>query len=895
MPWKIELNNGLYLPELDWHLDARKPVARSFVSHAHFDHMGDHQEILCSTPTAKLIQSRLPGERKWRIHDFNTPFEFAAGVTGTLLPAGHIIGSSMLLLETKDDSFLYSGDFKLTPGISAEPCEPKPANTVVIETTYGLPRYTFPPESEVIKDIIRFCRETLENDETPVLFGYSLGKSQEILRALSESQLPVMLHPQSLKLTDSCRELGWTFPSYQPFDAKSHQGHVIISPPLPKTSTWLRRIKNSKTAIISGWAIDPSAIYRYQTDKAFPLSDHADYLDLQSFVSRVAPQKIYTVHGFAQEFAATLREQGYDALALGQRNQLDLGLPSDQPKSEKAEAESHSSKSDDAGTPLAADSLAKLAETARKIGETDSKSRKVELLREHLEMLETDDIARAALYLTGRPFPQASENKLSIGWSLVRQSILLATGSSEADFKSLYQTIRDSSEVAAQLLSRNNSPATRSLSQVSSFFEALAAAPSPAFRQSLLAEEFRKLSPSEGQLLMKVISGDLRIGLKEGLVEEALAAHFSLEKEDTRKANLRCGDVTEVVKAAASGTLNTIKLKLFHPLQFMLASPEPDSQSIIKRLGETVWTEDKYDGIRCQIHKVGEHVELYSRDLNRISHQFPEIIEAARAVPQDFVGDGEILGWADERPLPFSELQKRLGRKGEDLFLGEEVPVVLFLYDLLWKDGNDLLDAPLEDRRKKLDTFSVNIRVRIAPVSVLEGADAIDQAFAAARARGNEGLMLKDPASSYLPGRRGLAWLKLKKAYATIDVVVVGVEYGHGKRKDVLSDYTFAIRDESSGELKTIGKAYTGLTNEEIESLTTHFLQNTIEERGHLRLVHPDTVLEIAFDSIRPSKRHDSGLALRFPRIKRIREDKTPAEVDTLAHCQTLARAFSES
>lgn len=888
MPWRIEQANGFYLPDLDWHLDARKPVPRSFVSHAHFDHMGDHPTILCSRPTAALIEERLSGERNWLVYDFDEPFEFAPGVTGKLIPAGHIIGSAMLHLDNGSETFLYTGDFKLTSGDSAEPCRPIPADTLVLETTYGLPRYTFPPESEVISDIVRFCSETLENGETPVLFGYSLGKSQEILKSLSNAAFSVMMHPKSFALTQRCEALGWTFPPYSLFEESSHRNHVLISPPFPKNASWLKRIHKPKTAMISGWAIDPSAVYRYQCDKAFPLSDHADYLDLQSLVAAVAPKTVYTVHGFAQEFAATLREQGYDAWALGRQNQLDLGIAPPEPKPQSESTNQPTSAPSESIPPHA---FAALASCAEKIGATDSKNTKTSLLTDYLASLTAEDASIAALFLTGRPFPQCLDRSLNIGWTLVRQSLLLACNANEAEFKRLYQDIRDSAEVAAQLLGRNAPSPSRSLTQIRAFFDGLAAAPSPAFRQSLLSEEFRHLTPSEGKLLMKIISGDLRIGLKEGLVEEAIALRYEVPKESLRKANLRCGDICRVVLAAASGKLDTIELTLFHPLQFMLASPEPDAESIIERLGMTVWTEDKYDGIRCQIHKQGEHVELYSRDLNRITHQFPEIVEAARLVPQDFVADGEVVAWGDERPLPFSELQKRLGRKGEDLFLGEEVPVILWLYDLLWFENHDLLDTPLESRRKFLDTFSVNTRVRIAPVTVLTGAYEIEQAFAAARARGNEGLMLKDPQSPYLPGRRGLSWLKLKKAFATIDVVVIAAEYGHGKRKHVLSDYTFAVRDEQSGQLKTIGKAYTGLKNAEIDRLTEHFLENVTEDLGSLKRVAPTTVLEIAFDTIRRSKRHDSGLALRFPRIKRIRDDKTTAEIDTLEHCQRLAVA----
>ena len=257
-----------------------------------------------------------------------------------------------------------------------------------------------------------------------------------------------------------------------------------------------------------------------------------------------------------------------------------------------------------------------------------------------------------------------------------------------------------------------------------------------------------------------------------------------------------------------------------------------------------------------------------------------------------------MLAWRDDRALPFAELQKRLGRKGDDFFLGAEIPVSLTFYDLLWRDGHALLKSPLHERRTALAALlapaaaSRSPQLHLAPVRTATDAVEIEAAFLAARRRGNEGLIAKDPQSFYTPGRRGLAWLKLKKAYATLDVVVVAAEYGHGKRRDVLSDYTFSIRDAEHGRLLTVGKAYSGLTDVEIARLTEHFLANTVEQRGRQRIVVPDTILEIAFDSIQLSARHESGFALRFPRIARIRTDKTVADIDTLDTCRRLAAAL---
>lgn len=328
-------NGAVHLPELRLWLDAHHPVGPEeavFVSHAHSDHTARHARVLLSPPTQRLMRARVSGEREERVLEFGRPYrddELAIGHSSlviTLLPAGHIFGSAMVLLEAGGGSLLYTGDFKLRPGLSAESCEPRPADVLVMETTFGRPHYILPPAETVRADIVRFCGEALAAGEVPVLLAYSLGKSQELLRGLLGASLPVMLGEPAAKLARIYESFGHTFPTYRELAAGEVAGHVVIAPPGPALARLRQAGVKCRVAAVTGWALDPSCRFRYRADAAFPLSDHADFPDLVEFVRRVAPRKVYTLHGFAADFATHLRGLGFDAQPLGNRDQLELGL-----------------------------------------------------------------------------------------------------------------------------------------------------------------------------------------------------------------------------------------------------------------------------------------------------------------------------------------------------------------------------------------------------------------------------------------------------------------------------------------------------------------------------------------------------------------------------------------
>jgi DNA ligase 1 len=891
---EVRYDRGVYLPHENLWLDPwdRKPFA--FVSHAHSDHIAPHEEIIVSERTARLMQARLPGKRNEHVVAFGER-KTIHGLDLMLLPAGHIFGSAQFFLETNNGSLLYTGDFKLRPGRSAEPTEWRHAETLIMETTYGLPRYRLPPTDEVIGQIVAFCRDALEAGAVPVLLGYSLGKAQEILCSLTGAGLKPMLHGSVHSMTRIYEQCGQSFCEYERYKADEVAGKVLICPPSANRSRMLERIRDKRVAMISGWAVDPNAVYRYQVDAAFPLSDHADYTDLLRYVDLVQPHRVMTLHGFAAEFARDLRDRGVDAWALSEQNQLELTL-----NTFRATTPAVPQK-----PPLeVASEFCDFAKVGEAIVATPAKLEKIRLLAEYFRTLEPAQLAIASIYFTGKPFPESDLRTLQVGWSVVQRALTAATRLSEAEFRRIASSHGDAGKTALEALEGRTVPEPFTLRQSREFFESLHKSRGPLTKAELLQSRLAKISAREGQYVVKILTGDLRIGLREGLVEEAIASVFDVPLDDVKEANMLLGDIGETALLALKRKLDHAELSLFRPIKCMLASPQPTAEAIWARFAPessdgatmapatTVYVEDKFDGVRAQLHRGAKRVEIFSRDLRRVTDQFNELAEQARKFEDELVLDGEIMAFEHGKKLTFFDLQKRLGRKSEgaDLFAtpSADVPVAFVAFDLLWKNGQSFLRRPLRERREFLRGLKFPPQFQMAEIYPAHSAEEIEGAFRLSRRRLNEGLMVKDPESFYSPGRRGMFWFKLKKELATLDVVVVAAELGHGKRNHVLSDYTFAVRDETNGQLSPIGKAYSGLTDAEIAELTEHFKKQTIANRGRYREVKPDVVLEIAFDSIQPSTRHASGLALRFPRIKAIRRDKGVDAIDTLAYARTL-------
>ena len=539
--------------------------------------------------------------------------------------------------------------------------------------------------------------------------------------------------------------------------------------------------------------------------------------------------------------------------------------------------------------------MLEFARAGAAVGATTATLEKTRILAGYLRTLDEVDLRRAAIFMSGRAFGPSQRRTLGLGWSSVNKVVSSISGRDDEELGSIFRRHSDLGDWAGEAVDGRTRPEPVSLRDVEEALEAIRTARGAA-KAAPLERILRRMHPEAARFLIKIIAGEMRIGLSEGLVEAAIAEAFGVPITHVKRVHLITGDIGETAVRCKRGEFDTSTLTLFQPVRFMLASPVETAAEAFERMGaDTVWTEEKYDGVRCQLHRQAERVELFSRDLKETTGAFPELVEGAPSIGHDVLFDGEVLAHREGRVLRFFELQRRLGRKQVDSALRRDVPVALVIFDLLWLDGRTLLDEPLEERRKLLEGLGLEHPFLLARVEKSTGPGDLDRIFAETRARGNEGLMVKDPLSPYTPGRRGLAWLKLKRPLATLDVVVTAVEWGHGKRKGVLSDYTFAVNDTETGRLVNVGKAYTGLTDAEIATMTKRFLEMTVADHGHVRMVRPEVVLEVAFDSIQHSGRHLSGYALRFPRIVRIRDDKPVEEIDTVQRVAELYdRYFGE-
>jgi DNA ligase 1 len=590
--------------------------------------------------------------------------------------------------------------------------------------------------------------------------------------------------------------------------------------------------------------------------------------------------------------------------------------------------------------------MQRLATACEAIAGTTKKLLKTGIMADYLKSRTTDEAAISAIFLSGRAFPAWEETTLQVGGRALWRIVAELAGKDESELTESYRRHGDLGAVAGDVLPERAGQGLGVL-EVAATFRQIAAARGPVAKAAIVRDLIARATPLEAKYIVKIMTGDLRIGLKESLVEDAIARAYGTTLAEVQRANMLLGDIGETVRLASESRVSQAQMRLFHPLGFMLASPIELPEEGLSYFAD-VAVEDKYDGIRAQAHVAGGEVKFFSRTRDEITESFPELPGALAGLAQDAILDGEIVAWEYPKDLsrvlqvvdgaaseasehnaenlgrarPFSVLQQRLGRKNVSTKMLREIPVAFLAFDVLYAGGELVMDRPLRERAGILDAllaaerktfnhrghggsqgkavqgalaFDTEPADAIAEASIIRApvfraslAEELEALFAAAQARGNEGLMIKDLNSAYTPGKRGKSWLKMKRELATLDVVVTAVEYGHGKRIGVLSDYTFAVWDTNKDKLVNIGKAYSGLTDIEIAEMTQWFLDHTVEDQGFRRVVEPKIVLEVAFNNMMQSDRHESGYALRFPRIVRLRPDKSAEEADTIERARAI-------
>jgi DNA ligase-1 len=592
--------------------------------------------------------------------------------------------------------------------------------------------------------------------------------------------------------------------------------------------------------------------------------------------------------------------------------------------------------------------LQRFAEVNDAAAATNKKLQKQAILADYFRGLGDEaDLRPAVRFAGGRVFASTDERVLNVGGALMREAIVELIDIDLPELGTLTIKAGEIGEAMAAVWESRRRPRREPLPPPGKPTPRVAPAEVPLTLRAVAAafDDIAKVGKRESKLaalvdllalartsrqaayLGKIVFGDLRTGVQEGVLQAAVALAFDVPLAKVQRCQLLVGDLDEVAILAKRGEIDSARFRLFHPIQFMLATPQESAADVAGTLaGRAYVAEDKLDGIRAQVHKAGgtgeaARVAIYTRTMDRADESFPDVVEQVSKLPGDVLLDGEIVPYANGQVLPFGQLQKRLGRKSPPVAVVRDNPCAFVAFDVLYQDGRLLMDEPLTARRPALEAACAAAGVPTLPQTPVTTQAEIEAIFGAARDRRNEGIILKDPASAYAPGRRGKIWLKLKTHLPTLDCVVTAAETGHGKRRNSLSDYTFAVWDgepaaaepaavaeagvvvdtgpaagpatpavagkgdraAGAAKLVNIGKAFSGVTDEEIAKLTTLFTELTVAQFGRVRQVTPQVVLEIAFDQIQKSGRHASGYALRFPRIKRVRWDKRPEDADRLA------------
>lgn len=544
-----------------------------------------------------------------------------------------------------------------------------------------------------------------------------------------------------------------------------------------------------------------------------------------------------------------------------------------------------------------------LAELCEQLEATRKRLVMADLASTFLKQLNPDEVEPAVSMLLGRAFPKGDQRVLEVSWATLSGilerltnadwSIFIEAFSKTGDVGSAVKALFEGNKIRKQATLFEEKPLI--ILKVQETLEAIAETSGFGSREKkerLLETLFGAATPLEVKYLVKILIGDMRTGFHEGLMELTVSKAFNAPLSLVRHAAMLTGDIGEVAaiaKAKGEEGLRAVGFQLFKPIKPMLAQTAEDVQEALEELGEEAAFEYKLDGARIQIHKSGDEVKVFSRRLTDVTDSLPEIVEQVKneVKTEKAILEGEVIAVGEDgTPMLFQHLMRRFRRVHEIDQMEKEIPVKLYLFDVIYADGQSLVSAPYIERRKKLTEIAPNIPLteQIITKSPAEAKKFLKEAMN----KGHEGLMAKKPDSSYTPGIRGKRWLKIKPILEPLDLVIVAAEYGYGRRHDWLSDYYLAARDQTTGKFVPVGKTFKGLTDKEIIDITQRLKKLTITEERRRTVVIPRIVVEVAYNEIQKSPKYECGMALRFARIIRIRDDKTPEEADTIQKVQGI-------
>jgi DNA ligase-1 len=537
-----------------------------------------------------------------------------------------------------------------------------------------------------------------------------------------------------------------------------------------------------------------------------------------------------------------------------------------------------------------------LAELLEKVEATKKRLEIIGMTADFLRRLEAAEVEPAVSMILGRAFPKWSQKTLDVSWATLSGILQRITGVDWDVFKEAFTSTGDIGAATKAVFEKTNVKKQAlllekplSITEVRRLLESIAGTAGSGSREKkerLITTLLSQASPVEAKYLVKIFVGEMRTGLYEGLMEQAVAKAFDVPLATVQKASMTLGDIGEVAAIAKTedkARLSQIGFQVFRPVKLMLAQTADDVSAALAEHGGKTAFEYKYDGARVQIHKRGGEVRVFSRRLTDVTQSLPEVVEAVKANIKagEAIVEGEVIAVDDSgHPIPFQHLMRRFKRVHEVRGMAEKIPVRLYLFDVLFLDGESLIALSYIQRRKIL---AENVgKITLTKQIITDRSECAETFLNEAMDAGHEGLMAKKLDSLYTPGTRGKRWFKIKPVLEPLDLVITAAEYGYGRRHGWLSDYYLAARDAATGEFLNVGKTFKGLTDAEIIEMTRKLKELTVRQERHRVVVLPKIVVEVAYNEIQRSPKYKSEMALRFARISRIRDDKSPEDADTI-------------